>query len=297
MGDQVGVAERLKWLRMHLNKTQGEMARLLGVSMRTYQRFELGVRTPRTDELISLLERGVNINWLLTGEGPMFLDEEAEKTPVENITTQTDAIAIPLLGEVSAGPGIEVFGPPWMDSMEELLFVSPEILPAGLYESILQNPDDFFALIITSDSMTPTLQPGDTVIVKEHAFGPGDIVVIRRDQTRHFVKRLKVTEDDSYIYVSDNPKYPPMLPKEGDVIVGRVAFILSVPLPQDLSEIEWKVARMAQLGLSLRAIAARLGISHEKVRQILKKLRNMGIDLPKFERGPRRKKYRRKNET
>jgi len=49
------------------------MAQKLGVILNTYQRYELGDRN-LTVEKLQLLRKlfGVNLNWLLTGEGGMF---------------------------------------------------------------------------------------------------------------------------------------------------------------------------------------------------------------------------------
>jgi transcriptional regulator with XRE-family HTH domain len=49
------------------------MAQKLGVTLNTYQRYELGDRNLTVEKLQQLRKLfGVNLNWLLTGEGGMF---------------------------------------------------------------------------------------------------------------------------------------------------------------------------------------------------------------------------------
>jgi len=71
--------ERLKFIRQALGKTQKEMAQLLGVSLRAYQMYEEGkTNIPLPKLRILASQFGVNINWLLTGEGEPFLTLKEE---------------------------------------------------------------------------------------------------------------------------------------------------------------------------------------------------------------------------
>jgi len=67
---------RLRKIRKTLGCTQDEFARHLKVSKPTVVRYESGGRKPDADFLSILInEFKVNINWLLTGNGEMFLKE------------------------------------------------------------------------------------------------------------------------------------------------------------------------------------------------------------------------------
>jgi transcriptional regulator with XRE-family HTH domain len=73
------VAENLKKLREILGLTQEEMAQLLGVSLRAYQAYEKGSMEPKVGKLEMLAKKyRVNLNWLITGEGEMFLTPSTE---------------------------------------------------------------------------------------------------------------------------------------------------------------------------------------------------------------------------
>ena len=283
----MSIGQRLKILRNLLGKTQSEMASFLGVSFPTYRNWELGISEPSAGSLHVLLERGINIHWLLSGEGPVFLDEEREARVPEWVRDEEEAIRVPLVGDAEAGEGVEYFQPARVEKYLEIL---PSSLPDFIAERLRRHPEEYFAVRILSLSMLPTLQPGDVVLVRKGAFFPGDIVVVRREGSKHFVKRLRVTDENTYIFMSDNPKILPILPRPGDEILGRVTFIMSLTLPEDIPPEEQQIARLAQLGFSLRAIARRVGKSHESVRQILKRLRDQGLDLPDYTRAISRKK-------
>lgn len=66
--------KRLKLLReKNLNLTQGKFADSLGVPLTTISKYERGEVKPTSEFLIKLSKiYGVNLNWLLAGEGTMF---------------------------------------------------------------------------------------------------------------------------------------------------------------------------------------------------------------------------------
>lgn len=70
------IGDRLKKVRKALALTQDAMAAKLGMSLRTYSRYETGARKPRGDDLRALAALGANINWILNGEGHMWLESE-----------------------------------------------------------------------------------------------------------------------------------------------------------------------------------------------------------------------------
>jgi transcriptional regulator with XRE-family HTH domain len=64
----------LKQLREMLGKTQKEMAEILNVSLRGYQMYEEGKSNLPPAKMVLLAQKfGVNLHWLLTGEGEPFV--------------------------------------------------------------------------------------------------------------------------------------------------------------------------------------------------------------------------------
>lgn len=64
----------MKVIRNDLSLGQMDAAKRFGVGISTWQRFEAGAGI-KDDVLRALAEEGYNINWLLTGEGPMRRSE------------------------------------------------------------------------------------------------------------------------------------------------------------------------------------------------------------------------------
>lgn len=67
------VGDRLRHVRA--SKSQKAWARELGVPLRTYQNYERGDREPDHRTLVALHERGWSIIWLLTGVGPLRIEQ------------------------------------------------------------------------------------------------------------------------------------------------------------------------------------------------------------------------------
>lgn len=82
MGNQVG--DRIKSIRKYLKIKQGDFALRLGTSGPTISEIENNKSKPGHDVLYNLnKEYGVNANFLLGGQGPMFLGGEEETAPKE----------------------------------------------------------------------------------------------------------------------------------------------------------------------------------------------------------------------
>lgn len=87
------VNDRFRILRKECGKTQSEMGKVLGLSVSGVSEIEKGRRNVTEQHLIMLSnwkERFVNIDWLRTGEGEMFIE-----LPEED---ETAAIVYELLG-------------------------------------------------------------------------------------------------------------------------------------------------------------------------------------------------------
>lgn len=60
----------------------------------TYDSWEKGYRSPRAEELIPVVEKtGVNASWLITGSGPLMLEEMVKERPVVSETPAAYAVS------------------------------------------------------------------------------------------------------------------------------------------------------------------------------------------------------------
>lgn len=74
--------ERLRVLISKLHVTDSEFAKAGGVSKSTFSNYINGNSQPKQEALTLWVQKyGLNANWILTGEGEMFLEEGAKAQP------------------------------------------------------------------------------------------------------------------------------------------------------------------------------------------------------------------------
>ena len=69
------IGERLRFFRESKKMSQVQMAAVLEGTTKGLQNNELNISLPNSKVLIGLYGLGLNINWLLSGEGPMLLSD------------------------------------------------------------------------------------------------------------------------------------------------------------------------------------------------------------------------------
>jgi len=65
------IGSRLKAWRKHLGQTQEEYSQAIGMHIGVLRKYENDVNIPGGDALVSIGMTGVNLHWLLMGEGEM----------------------------------------------------------------------------------------------------------------------------------------------------------------------------------------------------------------------------------
>jgi transcriptional regulator with XRE-family HTH domain len=78
------IGERLRLFRETKKMSQVQMAAALDATTRGLQNNELNISLPNSKMLIGLYALGMNVNWLLSGEGPMLL---ADLQPASDVNT------------------------------------------------------------------------------------------------------------------------------------------------------------------------------------------------------------------
>lgn len=73
------IGKRVKELKNALSMTSSELAEKLNIPVRTIGSYERDEATPGAKFLAALVDDlNVNVNWLLTGRGSMFISKKAE---------------------------------------------------------------------------------------------------------------------------------------------------------------------------------------------------------------------------
>jgi phage repressor protein C with HTH and peptisase S24 domain/DNA-binding XRE family transcriptional regulator len=225
------IAPRLKEIREYFSLNQAEFASFLGVGQNDLSRYENGVhefydelKKKLVDFVMSKYEKRINVDWLLTGEGEMFLKSpekaliNADKTGFKRVPIYSEsdlpegAFVVPLLNQrLSAGGGAYL---PEEDAVTALVRVPKYLARFG---------DKIAALTVEGDSMHPTLSRGDMVVCDSCGW-TGEGVYALREGGTGLVKRL-TKASGKFVIISDNPKYPKREePEESQAIeiIGRV---------------------------------------------------------------------------
>lgn len=186
--------ERVKTLRKVLKLNQTEFGKKIGITMRAVQKWENGKSKPQNSTLKSLINTfHVNPDWLLNGDGEMFLGENKQQEV-------SDIISIPYYPEVSAaaGSGALVYD----ENTVKHLQISSAIIN-------ISTGDNVCLINATGNSMQPVIDDRDLLLVdlSQKLITDEGIYVIRLDTTL-VVKRVQKILN-GIILISDNPQYPP----------------------------------------------------------------------------------------
>lgn len=99
------IGERLRFFRESKKMSQVQMAAVLEGTTRGLQNNELNISLPNSKVLIGLYGLGLNINWLLSGEGPMLMSD-IQSIPPALVNTERLAQALDAVGKVAAARGL-----------------------------------------------------------------------------------------------------------------------------------------------------------------------------------------------
>ena len=191
-----------KNLRYYLklrNKTQLDLAKAIGVSNTTINNYVKGYNTPRMDKIDKICS-------FLNIERSNLLEDKKE-------TNSSSGIKIAVLGTVPAGVPIA--------AIEDIL--DYEEIPKSW-----ENQGEFFGLKIKGDSMYPTLEKGDVVIVRKQSTADnGDTVIAMVNGDDATCKRYERFEN-GIMLIPNNNAYTPTFYTNEDIqslpvtIIGKV---------------------------------------------------------------------------
>lgn len=246
MSEMTTIGERIRILRG--GTTRDVYAPKIGVSKNTLMSYETGNSVPNHTVLTEILviHPEISPSWLLTGEGQM-------KKPVESIK--------PGEPEAHQAVGVDENGqtviPRWKNPDHEMFdyipmteaklsagggafVVSEEI--EGYYafrkswlNAVTTGAKNLVLMRVTGDSMYPTIQAKDTVLIdigRKH-IKDGEIYALRVDDTV-MIKRLSIRIGGKVMIISDNRKeFDPYEAAISDVhVLGQVIFFSRVLIPE-----------------------------------------------------------------
>jgi phage repressor protein C with HTH and peptisase S24 domain/DNA-binding XRE family transcriptional regulator len=209
---------RLAEVRQHLKMSVSDLAIALGVQPQTVRDYENGKSVLGGDKVAKLIELGVDANWLLAGPGydsvpfndfltvakkyqHISLSSKRNQLNQDHQEYEPDTIFIEQYPDVRAAAGMGQITPTDAVSISIAINASDWHSYVGLSTKYLK------IISVYGDSMKPTLQHGDQILVDTacHSFIDDALYVIQqRDNLR--VKRIKLRLDGSIEVKSDNNK-------------------------------------------------------------------------------------------
>lgn len=241
-------SDRLKILRGDV--TQANFAQKFNIHRNTISRYESGDGAP-DGEFLKMLCKHYNLNseWLLFGEGPMYkghkvacnCSQEGPEEPQPLYVDENGETVIPQW----KNPDPEMFD--YIPMAETKLsagggsFVISEDIE-GYYafrkswlSAVAASPRKLVLMRVTGDSMSPTIQANDTVLIdigRRH-ITEGMIFAIRFDSTI-MIKRLSFRPGGRIMVISDNrAEYDAYEADMRDLhIIGQVIFFARVFVPE-----------------------------------------------------------------
>ena len=188
--------ESIKERRIELDMTLEDVAKIVGVSKTTIQRWESGVIENQRRDKLELLAKALRTT---PGQLMGWETANADKLPATENDHRGGArdshyTRIPVLGRVVAGLPVEAI---------ECVLDYEEIPDS------LACTGDYFGLQIKGDSMTPRVLNGDVVIVrKQDTCDTGDVCIVLINGDDATCKRV-VHHENGMTLIAFNPAYPP----------------------------------------------------------------------------------------
>jgi phage repressor protein C with HTH and peptisase S24 domain len=185
------LGQRLKQARGTFAMTQKEWCAASGMKLPSLRDYELGKTIPGGEALSLYAIAGINLNWLLTGDGPMRL---------RDLPPTDDRIFVPIPRHtVQGNDGSETEVPSEVAS----LALSRQWLDGrGL------RPSDLVYTRMPDASMNPTIRPGSLVVLDSSSSkfrGDGIYSFVAGEDL--VVKRLQIDFNGGLLVRCDNPAY------------------------------------------------------------------------------------------
>lgn len=204
----MNIGLKIKQLRLESNLTQEELAQAAGTTKQTIHKYETGIITNIPASKIKLIADKLDTT-------PAFLmgwtNEQRENLPSPNITE--DFTTFPIIGDIAAGydhTAIE----DWSGDVIDI----PNAYLKG------RDSSDFFVLRVSGDSMFPTYQNGDLVLILKQTTAnySGQVAAIMYEDNATLKKVEYITGEDWLRMVPINTSFPPKTLNGDDLQYCRV---------------------------------------------------------------------------
>lgn len=187
--------DRLNEVIKENNETPGSLSRKIGVSKPTTKDWTDGATSSPSGKNVEKIcsHYGINSHWLMQGKPPKYTAGNSQ----DNYLTIPHFDAVEALANSATQQKTE--------SVVEFVRINKQYLAR---KTNYTNPNNLAIITATGDSMSPTFNEGDMLIIDTgiNTATSDAIYVISRNGAL-FIKRLMLLSGDSLRVISDNEKY------------------------------------------------------------------------------------------
>lgn len=156
----------------------------------------------------------LNIDWLLTGEGNMLVEEANKEAPA--VASEKAKGAVPYYGDLPVSAG-----------KQDLATILSNMKPTG-WINLPGMPSSIGAFPVVGCSMEPDIKPGDFISIIEvdrwERLDPDKTYMIITNDDR-MIKHLSVDDNDDEILWCISPNYPKFKIEKSEIVaIYRVTF-------------------------------------------------------------------------
>lgn len=190
----MSIGKNIKNRRKELDLTQEDIAKRIGVSKQTVQKYESGVIANIPSDKIEMVAE-----ILKTTPAKLMGWEDPDRYLSPTITD--DVVTFPVIGEIAAGYD-EIAVEDWSGETVEV----PKSYLRG------RDRSEFFVLSVHGDSMYPLYQDGDKVLILRQSTlnRSGDVGAIVYDGECATLKKIEYAQGEDWLrLIPINPNYPP----------------------------------------------------------------------------------------
>lgn len=233
------IGKELKSCREYLRMTLPKMAARLNVSATTIVNYETGKRMPDIDFLIDFAEiSGKSLLYWLglraeasssagAAKAKALLDAAGEAYGSAINPSDKPFVSLPLYEIKDAVNAVSATG------KGRATYDMLQFSTAWMQRKLNASPSDLFQIIVDDESMTPTLRPGDTILLDRRATEPSrEGIYILNMNGVPLVKRLQILPGGIVKVVSDNSAYETFTIPQSEInardftILGRVVWVV-----------------------------------------------------------------------
>ncbi len=205
----INYGERIRKVRKAMELSQSKFGEKLDIATMIVSRIETNETSLKAPILTKIDKIGVNVSWLLTGQGHMFKSEISTK-----IASIPASYSVPIVdAQASAGMGII--------NENELMIGTTEIgLEFKNYWGL-----DVVIIKISGDSMEPTIAKNSWILVKKSDYLKSEGIFIFLQDNELRCKRIQKKGSGEIIVKSDNPLYETEIYPKGSTQLGDLILL------------------------------------------------------------------------